>query len=266
MLKYKSTWILFFTCTAVSISTRIVQLLYMIETDTGFIKRDFEQAGIFIKILYVAMILLVGAFAFTSGRFPEKLPQGSKPLAVFAFLAALGQLYELVASKHYDSPAALVLYSLLLLLSAVFFVLYGLSQLISVQIPNLLTLIPVVTMIFKLVMAFMRYTGMANISENLFDIGMLIFLSIFFLWFGKILNGMVSKYNIRVLFASGLLAAFFCFVYTIPRFFIILAGMGSLLHTGTFPNPANVAAGLFIVAFLLEYFGHKNLKQSRATA
>lgn len=232
----------------------------MIETETGFIKRDFEKTGVFLNIMFLIIMLLIGCFAFTSDRFPVRLPAGSKPLAVFSFLTAAGQLYEIAASHRYDEPVAIAIYSLLLLLCAVFFVLYGLSQLYPIKIPSAFTVIPVVTMAYKLIVVFMRYTGMANISDNLLETGMLISLTLFFLWLGKIFNGMLSNFNIRILFASGLLAVLFCFVGTLPRFFLIFAGMGNVLHIQTLPNPADVALGLFIVAFLLEYFSLKNLE------
>lgn len=265
MLKYKSTWILYFTCVVVAIVTRVIQLIYMTEVDTGFLKPDFQQAGLLIGIGLIFMLLLIGFFAFTSDRFPVQLPQGSKPLAVFSFLAAAGQIYEIISSSGISDKAVFALYSILLLLSAVFFVFFGISQLIPIKIPNMLTLVPTVTMVVKLIWKFMRYTGMANISENLFDIGMLIFLTLFFLWMGKILNNMTSKYNLRVMFATGLIASLFCFVCTLPRYFIIMFGMGNVLHTESLPNPADVAIGLFIIAFLIEYFSQKNLEYQQQT-
>lgn len=255
-MKHKNIVAFFSVSLLFSMSIRIIQLMFMIEPDTGFVKPEYGNLQTALTAGLFFIIIAFTVFSALSRRRPldiEELP--IKPLGVFAAVTAAAQLIEvaiLALSSTFDISNMLMM--LFLLLSSSFFILFSISIFTGNRIPMFASVFPVILYVYKLVASFISYTGIANISENMFDVAMLCVTLFFFLLHGKYLSEVTSPKKSRIIFPVGLVASLFCFLCTIPRYAIILLGASNILHESALPNISDFIMGVYIAAFVLICF------------
>lgn len=258
-MQHKYAFTLFFISLPVAVVIRILQLLYMIEPATGFFKPEFASIGTGIGIGLGILALLFLIFSIFRNNEIRYIPKRSVSLSVLSFALAATQLAEIfsfVSGSEKFTPAA-ALGVLFLLGSAAFFILLGVSRVTNFSLPAAFSLFPVFLWVYQLITSFMHYTGIANISENLFDVAMLCFTLLFLLNQAKMCCGVGESKSVRWALGSGLTAALFCAVTTLPRYAVILLNHRNVLHESTMPSPVNAAMLLYIVVFLVVTFARR---------
>ena len=225
-MKYKKIILFFCIILPLSVLLRTLQLFFTVETDTGFFKSEYKTAGIYLLIIIIAACACLAIICFTGHRNPEHPPKINPFISIGSFIAALS-----VSSGLFDNSSAGVLMqwqSVLLTLSGVlaaaYFLLYGMSGFIKFKLSPLLSVIPSVYFIMKIICSFTAISSLALISDNLLVLAAYCVILIFFLSFGKLYNGIDTERNFRRLMASGLVAVVLCFTQGLPHIFINLAG------------------------------------------
>ena len=142
--------------------------------------------------------------------------------------------------------------------SAVFFVCFGLKRFINLRIPSILTAIPIVYFIFRIICDFTSISALALISENLILMFAYCAVLIFLLQFAKLYNGIDSEYNFRKLLASGLAAITLCALQSIPHFILKSLTGYSFMHTSPEASISLFVMGVFIAVFLFSHFSFSN--------
>ncbi len=251
-MKAKLFWILCLVLLPLTVAGRTAQLWVMTEPATGFFQPAYAPLGIAMAVLLG--LCLAGLLVLTRFLKEPYRPFGEKniPLAAAAFLMAAAQLYEAAAVMLSDTRVglALVLQMLLLFGSVAFFAMLGVSRLSYLPLPHILTVLPVLLWVYKLVAAFMHYTGIANIAENILEIALLCFSLLFMLEQGKFLSGDRAKSG-RWLLGGGVCTALLCAAATLPRYILLLCGRGALIHDGALPNPSDLVLLVYILTLLL---------------
>lgn len=254
-MKAKLFWIFCVVLLPLTVAGRTVQLIFMTEPATGFFKPSYAALGVAMGVLLG--LCLAGLLALSRFLKEPFRPIGDKsiPLAAAAFLMAAAQLYEAAAVMLSDTRIGitLVLHMLLLFGSVAFFAMLGVSRISYLPLPHILTVLPVLLWVYKLVAAFIHYTGIANISENILEIALLCFSLLFMLQQGKFLSGDRIKSG-RWILGGGICTALLCAAATLPRYILLLCGQGSLIHDGALPNPSDLVLMLYILAFLLSLY------------
>lgn len=251
-LKHKKAFIVFFTCFAVSIVARTLQLIFINEPETGFVKPEYMPVAVVLAVSLVVALTAIFLLAKFSGSHPTGLKKRSVPLAAISFAMAGAIVFEIITTvlKQPFYPAYLIL--ILLLLGCIaFFIMMGSSQISDRKLPASLALILVIYWIARLIVTFMSFTGIANISENVIETGTLCFSLIFLLDHGKILSGVNAEKSMRWIFPTGLMASLLCGLSALPRYILIISGNGSLIHEGIIPTPVYLILCVYIVVFLL---------------
>lgn len=254
-MKAKIFWILCFVFLPLTVAGRTVQLLVMTEPATGFFKPSCAALGVAMGVLLG--LCLAGLLALSKFLKEPFRPAGERniPLAAAAFLMAAAQLYEAAAVMLSDARVgvALVLQMLLLFGSVAFFAMLGVSRLSDLPLPHILTVLPVLLWVYKLAAAFIHYTGIANIAENLLEIALLCFSLLFMLQQGKFLSGDQAKTG-RWMLGGGICTILLCAAATLPRYILLLCGQGVLIHDGVLPNPSDLMLMIYILVFLLSLY------------
>ena len=228
---------------------RTLQLLVLIDGETGFGKVGFTYSGLNIAVYVLTLLVAVGIVvlsSFFSKRQPVSAPDTtvSPALSVFSFLMAVFNLFTaggfLLSGRGINNPYG-SLYLLLLLLSALFFIFYGISGFGSVKCPKILSVAPLLLSGYELIEAFISYTGMANISDNVYECLFLCCLLFFFLLHGKVISSVDVRRSARVILPASWLTVFFGFLTAVPPLIVALLGGNSLLHH----SPLDSIAALF---------------------
>ena len=258
MSKLKNAFIAFFVFMPVIIALRAIQLLYMIEPETGFAQKENILGGelgvTLISVMYFGILFALYLLSRLSGGWPASLNKKNRPIGVISILLSIAnalELYRIIDQRLAETNRVI---QCLLLLSAVassaYFLIYGLSCFKKVVFPPLMALCPVAFHVFLLVATFMKYTALANVGENSYDIACLCLMLVFSLQYAK----MTLDYNFfkasRTIYGIGLASASCAVLITIPRYIIILLDKGSALHSTLTLSMYILLYAVFEVVFL----------------
>lgn len=232
---------------------RTIQLIILTDSKSGFYKEGLEGIGITI------MVVLVGIIAFASlliFLFDKKelstAPSSSVILGTAALFAGIANFIEpfintvtLTAVPEF----LLGLRVIMILASAAAFCWLGAAILFNKKIHPELSIVFIVAWVVRLMSTFICFTGMSNISENLYDVLMLISTLVFFLFFGKSICSISKSTTNRKLVATGIAAVLFTAVSSIPCLITYIVGDFTFVHT-PIDNPIT---GLFMAFFIAVY-------------
>ena len=216
---------------------RTIQLIFLTDSVTGFYKDGLETIG---TALMVVLVLVIAISSFLVFIFEKKkvsaTPSSSILLGSSALFAGIANFFELFFYKVSFSTVPLFLLGLrvlLILASAAVLCWFGISILFGKKARPALSVILVITWVVRLMSSFICFTGMSNISENLYDVLMLISTLLFFLTFGKAICKVSNSTTNRTLIASSIAAVLFTAVSSIPCLIAYIAKI-PFIHIPTF--------------------------------
>ena len=251
--------------TALSIA-HVAQILFLLEPKTGFYKPEYSSTHVLYIIFFICVVIVLAAFGYASRRMPTHPPKVDKPLSIISFFVAISFIVSSGNDLVNSLSSMKILSAMFSLLAAIFFVIYGLSGFSKINVSPVTTLFVIPVWVFRLISSFISFTGMANITENIYDILMLCANIFFFVIMAKILSGVYVIRNIRHAYPVGLVASLICVICTLPRYFVMLIGDKDILHESTTQDISVLATGIFIMAFVFKLYSMKNLdKKKRST-
>jgi len=234
---------------------RVLQLLVLIDGPTGFGKVGTPYVGLNLAVYLLTVLVMAAIFVLTSffsNRQPVAAPDTtiSPSLSVFSFVMMVsllfrGGIYLLFGGGLASSYG--ILYIILHLLSILFFAFYGISGFGSIKCPKLFSIFPVLLYGYDLIAAFIGYTGMANISNNVYECLFYCLCLFFFLLHGKVLSSVDIRRSSRILLPTTWLAAFMGFMISIPPLVAFLLGGKEILHG----SPLTSVSALFPTIYML---------------
>ena len=236
---------------------RALQLLTLIDGSTGFGKVGREYTGLNITVYLITGLVAVAIFVLTSffsKRQPVSAPDMSlsPSLSVFCFIMVLYHLFGvgayLLSGKEITTTFG-ALYLIFLSVSIVFYILYGISGFSSVKFPKLLSVAPVLLCGYNLISAFIGYTGMANISDSIYECIFLCLALFFFLLHGKVISSVEIRRSARMILPTACLMVLFGVLVAVAPLVTALLGGVSVLHT----SPITTLSALFPTAYALAF-------------
>lgn len=265
-MKYKKIVLFFLITLPLSILLRTLQLFFTVETDTGFFKAEYKMVGFYLLAVIIAICACLAIVCFTGHRNPEHPPKTGPVISLSSFLAAFCIGAELFDESFSGvvMPWQTALLTLFGVLAAVYFILYGMSGFIKFKLSPLLSVIPSVYFIMKIICSFTAISSLALISDNILVLSAYCVILLFFLNLGKLYNGIDSERNFRKLMGSGLVSIVLCFTQSIPHIIINLATAGGYQHTSNAANFSLLGFGIFIAAFTFSHFSLKNVAVVRS--
>lgn len=274
-MTFKKLFILFLCSIPLLLSVRVFQLTQMIDPETGFYYDMFSFAGTVIAAGIAALVLVFIILGRLSDEWPDRPPEGSRTLGVFSGVMALGLVPELWDfAKEGSQPVTVdyiqtrigqgqraqiasfsgnAAYLIFLIAAIVFFAFYAYEQFTGKKCPPLLSTAPILWAVLRLGRTFTMYTGLADISENTFDIVMLCLMLLFWLLHGRIISGYNARTSTKWIFGIGLSSALLAVICTVPRLYIQLFEDSITLHSSTTPRFINVISALYMCWFLFRF-------------
>lgn len=264
-MRYKKIILFFCIVVPLSILLRTFQLFFTVETNTGFFKSEYKTAGFYLLVLIIAALACLAIICFTGHRNPEHPPKINPLISFASIIAVLG-----IAAGAYDTrltgvtmPWQSALLTVSGVLAAVYFLLYAVSGFIDLKLSPLLSVLPSVYFIMKIICSFTAISSLALISDNILILSALCVMLLFFLSFGKLYNGIDTERNFRKLMACGLVSSALCFTQGIPHIIINFVTDNAYLHTSNAANFSMICFGIFIAVFTFSHFSAKNIRVVR---
>lgn len=262
-MKLNKIYLFFLLAFISSVAMRFYSLYYTIEPKTGFFTPESGGYGTVLLVLIFVFCFATAVFAFFAYSRPDSPPEGNIALSVSAVLTALAVLYETFFSTVPFSGAVWQVFLLNLsgILTALYLLLFAVLPFLQFKIPAVLSAIPTVYFIARLICDFTTISKLALISDNILLIGAYCFILLFMLNFAKLYNNSDTEKNFKKLLSTGLGAVILCFTNSIPHIVYNLANDFSYLHTSMYSNITLLFFGIFILSFLCSHFSNKNLNK-----
>ena len=269
-MSIKHAWIVFAAALVVALPVRLYQLLALMEEETGFLNGGGPSTTVLTAVLLIAFVAIV-VLSMRGKRMPCAYValRSVSTAALSGLTGALllfhsagnifsygAQIAEANAVGEGLMPVMVVGLAmsvtgigaaLTILLAA-----YGFATRTNpLGAHPLVALLPSVWGCVFLVLLFISYTAVVNVSENVYDMFSVVLLLLFLFAQSKLFSGIDSAKSGRMLYAAGLPAALMALLTSVPT--LLLAAMGRTVP-GLFPTGlhlVNLCMALYILAFLL---------------
>lgn len=253
-------FIFFVVGLCVAIALRVTLVRSFTDPVTGFYIGKYATLTPILTIVTIvcALILLVPLFFPEKVLSPAPLSDKNAPLGTLAALSALALLvlslslfFSLVTTS---TSGGLFLDALFTLAAAVYFGLQAKAFFMVVRTPNAwFALLPVLWATVHLIVSWMRFTTVVNISANLFDLLKMVAFMLFFYYHARLFGGVSNGREHRGLLSFGLLATFFGLLSAVPPLWVRLTGG----RVGAFQLPdaiATLVLSVYILVLLVQLF------------
>lgn len=246
--------IFFFTALFSAVAVRIMQMMFVTDSNTGFFKDGYESMGSFMSAGMVVLVAVTGILGFFNDHRPKDAPPNSFLFATSMLLIGIANLIEPYFGTKPPSSIPLMLVALRLLLlvsTGLSFCYLAITMFMNKKANFGLLVVPVVLWIVRLMVTFMSYTGMSNISDNLYDVAMIMATLLFLLMQAKLLCGVKKgKYSYGVL-ALGLMSVMLIAICILPRIVMFFLFGSQFIHSTVDSITTHFFMGFYIVVYLL---------------
>lgn len=273
----KNAWIVMVVTCVIAIPVRVCQLLWLVDTDTGFFTDNEVTKIIVTSILALACVFIIFACR-RSGNIPAEYKQlKSKPMSVFCVLVGgsmivqalvrLGQVsnppklqdmaYSQVNTQHpllYSCLAILCLFAAgAMIMTASGFI----RQVNPYRSFPLLALVVPLWGCLDLAVLFVQFTEEVNTIESVYDMFMVIFQLLCLFAQAQLFVGIDQKKSRRSMFAYGLAGGTVAFVATIPNVIMYLLGRGEVCSLSLEASVMYLLMAVYLQFFLFTVYHHR---------
>ncbi|MBO4445459.1 MAG: hypothetical protein J5782_00750 [Clostridia bacterium] len=259
-----------------AVPLRAHQLTKLVDPNTGF----WAAQDITVLILYIliALVCVVSFFisAFSGIMTVPAFKEGrDRVLGVAAALFSvslvadlalrvskiLSMLSEFTAKGAQNILGFLIPSGVLAMGFEVLFGLIGIIYLVLISVSafkgtdiysshTMMALAPIFWAMSRLVSDFVNPVNFKNVSQLLFEMGMLCFAMVFFLSFARIASEINSDHSMWILWFTGVMGALLAFICALAPVILVITGKGDLIPDKYPVRYCDLGLGLFISAFL----------------
>ena len=279
--KYESVnpfilFVFFIAAVIISLPLRVFQLMQNVEANTGFwINRDSITVYILYAVLGIGIVLPILLSLIYKRGLGKTVEVGEKKLlgGIFSFILSATLIVNAITRYGDFSDAffsisnsanmfselsksggiAMVLEAFFAVVSAIFFIMYGIAQINgkSASEYKLLAIMPLFWSVFR-ILRFMREISFLNVSELFLELLMIAFLLMFFMAFAQVTAKVNGKGVEWKLFAYGLPAALLCLLCFVPRVIVTILGKGEFIYALSSIEFCDLGVALFIIYVLVD--------------
>ncbi len=265
-MKYRHSMLLLALSLPICVIIRTIQLIFTIDSATGFVKQQYSEISVLITFVVCAAVAAVSVLAATTDEIKHN-KVSLRPVAAIACALVGGMfIYETVSSlaslgtgEWHD-----ILLILLNLLSAFTFIAYGLRNVYEYKFPSAMLIAPVIYYVVKLINLFVSTSALALVTENIF----LLFTNSALLWFmfefASFENGIgdIAK-RPKKLFACGIAAIMLCAVTALPKIVLVIFQKVEVTRGDISSALLMIAMALFILVYVIYSFGQDSDKAQK---
>lgn len=234
---------------------RCLQIVLLTNPENGFFYDRCEGIG---SLLTATVIVIVAAAAllcfFSKNTDINLIPSKNTALGIAALLAGAAQISEPFSQSTalQNIPSALTfLRTVFILCSGFYFCYLGILTILGVKPKYSFSAIPVIAWILRLVVTFISFTGMSNISDNLYDVLTLGAITVFLLLQGKVFCKIEVKSASSYIYTSAMVAVLFTAVAIIPRFVVAVSGTEEYSHLQVDSTLSLFFTAVYIAVYLI---------------
>lgn len=258
----KLKFFIFLGVTTVSaIIVKCIQIAFLTNAQNGFFYNDFETLGHLLTALVVAATAICALFgSFIKDRELSPIPKSNALFGSAAFLLGISQITEIFTYKVNLAGVPntlLFLRTASILGSGVVFCYVGIYCFIKKKCNFNYIPISVIAWILRLITTFISFSGMSNISDNLYDVLCISATLVFLLFHSKMLCGLYKSKNTTVIFTIGAVAFILCAVNVVPKILLPILSVKGFAHTHTDSPLVLLFMAFYILFYLLNISGNK---------
>lgn len=208
---------------------RCIQIAFLINPQNGFFYENYEGVGVLLTVMIIVITVIAALFtAFINVNKIDIMPKENFGMGCVSLLLGLSQISELfmLNGTLEKVPAIIViLRTLFILLSGISFCYLGIMYITKNKANNICIITSVFCWIFRLVSTFISFTGMSNISDNLYDLLTLVSTLVFLLFYSKYITGIKAKFHKNIVLISATVAIIISAVSVLPKVVVALFGV-----------------------------------------
>ena len=252
VMNYKKTLLFFTFATLVSVTLRTLIIFFTTDPSSGFFKQEFAVFSYGMIAIIIAAALLCIVFAIKCKR-PKAPAFWERVKAIISVLLGICIAVEALFLDYSGNAAPWqnLMQTLLGVLAGVVFVWLGLSLMGLISSPAAFVAIPVVFYIFRLIVVFITYSGVATIADNAFELASVCACLVFMMQFAKSATGIGSEKPRFGFFPISICCALVIFTQAVPVIIAATSGNHSLIHSNSLFLPTSILMGLFCLCFSL---------------
>ncbi len=230
---------------------RIVQNLIMIEPATGFFRDGYETANILIIAAVFAIVAVSALFGRICKDKPQKVPPKTRPFAAVHYLLAVSIILEAFLTEVSAATPAwqVVMHIILATLAALVLIIGGTFTLLRLPDRPMMYISLALLWMMKLIIIFANYTSLSTITENIFELGAICGILIYFLTWAKLMAGVTTDKVLGKILGVSVLSFMLCGTYALPQFFLLISGNAALIHS----KNATFITALVVMIFIGYY-------------
>lgn len=250
-MKSNKIMLFYFAALPISLCLRFLQLIFTVEPKTGFYIPESEGMGTVLLIVILLCSLFVALFARLTYKQPDDLPKMNIWLSASSALLSVSIFLETFFA---DLSLPIlgwqnILLKVLSLACSIYLLAFASSPYLKFKIKPILSTLPVIYSIIRLICDFTLVSKLAIISDNIFLIAVYSVSMFFFMNFAKLYNGIEDDKNYKKILSYGLTLSVLCFTSSIPNllFSTIFIGFD---HISLITNITVLTLGIFASAFV----------------
>lgn len=200
---------------------RILQIIFLTEPLTAFLKPEFLWLNILGTVLCLIPTLYTAAEDFYAFRCPQKVGRtglfGTIVCLVSGTLILTPAIAFLSADQSSGKPVADLFEILFPLLGFIGCVIIAASEKFGFKLAKPTFLLLLASLLYEFIMAYSFYTGKSLRVRTVYEILAIVLSVLFFLNLSKANCGVKTTLNFRLVYPLGSLAATFCVLASVPE-------------------------------------------------
>ncbi len=257
-MRYRHTMLLVYISLPICAVLRLLQMYFTIDNTRGFIKQQYSLIGVLITVIIFSAVGAISLLAATTDGIKQKNTTLRPGVAVASMLAGGMFIYQTVANVMLFATGVWYngLFVVLSFFTALVLIAYGIKNIYDYKFPQILTVVPVVYYIVKLINVFINTSKLALVTENVFLIftNSAILLFVFELASFENEIGEMQK-RPKKLFAYGVATIMLCVTTSLPKLAMILFTENQYLHADVAETCVNLSVAIFVLLYIMYNYG-----------
>lgn len=256
-MKLKFATKTFIVSNAFLIFFRSLQIMFLTESETGFLKNGFTALNVFFTVIAFIIIAYTALNSYFAIRQPLEVNSHGKPTAV---AAGISGLFLCISSgslivNHGIGWKYQLLFSLL---SALCMFLFAASSLFDYKFPKVAPLALIALCLSEFLVCYVYSSEHPLRVRTVYEVFSISTCLLFYLVFGKTVSGVSKAKNFKIMYPLGFVSSIFSFAASVPELIATALGFSEKVSSAAISPFITLGNAIFITAVTLNTFKKSN--------
>lgn len=266
-MKYRHIINLLWISIPICVIIRAIQLVFTIDSTTGFIKQPYSQISLLITFVVCAAVAAIGVMSYSVDDIACNKAKLHPIVAAACVLTGGMYIYETVSNLSNLGSWHSVMLVFLSLMSAITFIAYALRNIYPYNFPSIMLICPSFYYVIKLINLFVSTSALVIVTENVF----LLFTNSALLWFMFEFASYENQLGDSIkkpkrLFTCGVVATMLCLVTALPKLILFFSQKAQVPKADISASVLMMAQAIFILCYIIGNFCEYNFKLQKDTS